>query len=358
VSRLRGILGILLFACSALATPVFNLTYVPGTPANAQAAFQMAAAQWTGYFTDNVTINLTIGFKPMPSGINAGSATLGFYSYEAVRNALMANVTSTADASTVSHLQPGDLDLLINRTLDNPNGPGSVTPYVDNDGGSNNTTLQLTNANAKALGLAITATSAPTGCVGNALNCDAFIMFNSNLAWDFDPTNGITPGTYDLVALTLHDMGEAMGFLGGVKILNNPQAGAFPDDAFRFVHTLELFRYSHLSFQSGVIDWSADTRERYFSIDGGATAIALMTNGAQGGEHWKDNLGLGIFDPTLSPGELGVITANDRLALDVMGWDPVRTNDPPGTHTPEPGSLLLSGLGLLAAALIRRNRQP
>jgi hypothetical protein len=37
--------------------------------------------------------------------------------------------------------------------------------------------------------------------------------------------------------------------------------------------------------------------------------------------HWKDDLGLGIMDPTAAPGERLSISALDIEAMDVVGWN-------------------------------------
>jgi hypothetical protein len=98
---------------------------------------------------------------------------------------------------------------------------------------------------------------------------------------------------------------------------------------------------------------SVDTRARYFSIDGGATLGAMFSDGANFGDgsqasHWKDNLGLGVMDPTASQGELMAITQNDIQALDAIGWN---------VAAPEPYSLWLGAIGLGMLALVGRGRR-
>lgn len=75
-------------------------------------------------------------------------------------------------------------------------------------------------------------------------------------------------------------------------------------------------------------------------MDGGLTQIALFANGVVYGDgnqasHWKDNLGIGILDPTAFPGELMTLTATDLLAFDVLGY----------TLVPEPGCGMLLLIG-------------
>jgi hypothetical protein len=61
-------------------------------------------------------------------------------------------------------------------------------------------------------------------------------------------------------------------------------------------------------------------------VDGGNTAIASFATGVNFGDgrqasHWKDNLGIGIMDPTTAPGEVLQITPTDLLLFDAIGWN-------------------------------------
>ena len=332
----------------------FDLTYIPGTSAVEQASFAAAAALWSAQFTDEITVKLTVGTGALSPGIlaQAGSRAIS-YTYTDVRNALLADVTSAADTSAVAHLASGSsVSLLINRTSDNPNGRGSAKPYVDTTG-ANNSTLSVNAANARALGLAF-----DTGGIGSACtNCDAFIQFSTGFLWDHDPGNGVDGSAFDFIGVAVHEIGHALGFVSGVDVLDfnsPPNNGPFSANQFTFVTPLDLFRYSDQSVASGVIDWTADQRDKYFSIDGGATAGPLFSTGTTFGDgrqasHWKDNLGLGILDPTAGLGETLSLTANDLAALDVVGWNV--------SAVPEPGTWALFGLGLAGMGAYRRRRQ-
>ncbi|MCL4401134.1 MAG: PEP-CTERM sorting domain-containing protein, partial [Acidobacteria bacterium] len=123
--------------------------------------------------------------------------------------------------------------------------------------------------------------------------------------------------------------------------------------AFTYVTPPDLFRFSALSVAqgAGVIDWTADSRDKYFSVDGGLTSIAAFSTGIHYGDGrqaspWKDNMGLGIMDPTAAPGELLSISSNDTRMFDVIGWN---------RATPEPATFLLCGIGV-AFLLLRRSR--
>ena len=353
--RLQGLAAAALLAASGAASAVtFNFTYVAGTSAEAIAGFNAAAARWSSVLTDNVTLNMTVGTASLGAGIlGSTGSTRNSYSYSQFYSALNADKTSANDATAVSSLSSGSsFGMLINRTSDNPNGSGSATPYLDT-AGANNNTITLTTANAKALGLTVD-NSKVTGC---ASTCDASITFSNSFAFDFDPTNGITAGQYDFVGIATHEIGHALGFVSGVDILdiNSPPVnGPFTANQFTFVNSLDLFRYSTLSKASNVIDFTADTRAKYFSIDGGTTVGAGFSTGRNFGDgqqasHWKDSQGLGIMDPTAATGELLSISANDLTAFDVIGWNLASATAP----IPEPSTYALFALGLAGLAARR-----
>jgi len=340
--------SLLLAAGTASAAPVFHFNYVPGTSLQAQQGFQAAAARWSSLLTDNVTINLTVGFNSLGGGILGQAATAeDFHSYAATRNALAADATSAADATAVAHLPAGaSFGMLINRTANNPHGAGSATPYLDNNGDANNRTLFFSNAEAKALGMAVTPQTLD-GCIGN---CDGFIQFNSDFNFDFNPNNGTDPNAFDFVGVAAHEIGHVLGFISGVDILDAnapPYNGPFSDSEFTYVSTLDLFRYSAASAAQGVIDWTADARSKYFSLNG-ATVGPEFSTGVKFGDgrqasHWKDNLFIGIMDPTAGMGETLHITNNDVLAMDAIGWNVAAIPEPSGWAMLAAGLLLLAG---------------
>ncbi len=322
----------------------FNYTFTPTSSQADRDGFIAAGDRWSALFSDNVTINLDVGTGSLGAGIlaSAGSTRQNF-TYTQFAAGLALDATTAADVSAVSSLQIGaDFGMLLNRTSNNPNGSGSATPYLDDDGDANNTTVRLTTANAKAAGL-----------LGATSTSDAMITFSNAFTYDYDSSDGITSGAFDYVGIATHEIGHALGFVSGVDVLDGnapPINGPFGDDQFPFVSSLDLFRYSTTSTASGVIDWTADNRAKYFSLDSGVTSIASFSTGRNFGDgqqasHWKDNFGLGIMDPTFGTGELGTISGNDTLAFDAIGWDLI----------PEPSTGLLGIFGA-ALAISRRRR--
>ena len=331
-----------------------------GSPQTLAAnGFKAAGNRWGAIFTDNVTVNINVNFTALAPGIlGSTSSTRQNFSYSQVYNALKNDSNLSADDNkAIGSLSSNPvLSRLINYTADNSNGSASATPDLYSAGPDTNgnypLVMELTNANAKALGLATTGSS------------DASISFSSTFTFDFNPADGINnPSNFDFVGLATHEIGHSLGFVSGVDILdsniNNP-SGPFNASQFRFVRPLDLFRYSTLSTSNNAIDWTADTRDKYFSLDGGANSIASFSTGqffgdGQQASHWKDNFGLGIMDPTFTNGELGIISQNDIRAFDVIGWNRADA----ATAVPEPanfiGTFIFAAFG--AKMVIKRRKK-
>jgi hypothetical protein len=344
---------------SARANPTFNLSYISGTSLAEQTAFASAASYWSSSFRDNVTINLTVGTGTLGSGVLAQASSIRTtVSYGSFRSQMVADATSATDAAAVAHLpNTTGVSMLLNYTSNNPNGSGSATPYVDSGSdvitanNANNTTVRLTNANARALGYN-PATSNLFGLCPVA--CDGFIQFAaSGFTWDLDRTNGITVGAFDFVGLAIHEIGHALGFVSGVDVLDT--ASSAPSEAsLTQVTPLDMFRCSSASAgASTTLDFTAGTAVKNFSLNNCATTLGQFATGFTLGDgrqasHWKDSLGLGIMDPTAAPGELLAVTPLDLLAFDAIGWD---------LAVPEPGTMVIGATWMLGLLAVRRRSQ-
>ena len=338
-------IGVALLASAPVQALLFNLTSTGN--ANADAGFQAAANYWQSQFSDNVTVNITAGFAALAPGIlgQAGSSYLAT-NLSTLKSALAADATSANDATMVNGLPVGSTySKYINGTTVNA-GAAHVEAGVSQ--------LQMTTANAKAIGL----------LAANNPLADASITFSSLFAFDFNRSDGIGAGLYDFIGIAIHELGHALGFTSGVDILdtNSNGAGPFTDVAFDpYATMLDFTRCSASSQAAGAnMDWTIGTAQKDFAINGSCTALIsnAWSTGVNFGDgrqasHWKDNLGIGMFDPTAAPtGALNVVTANDLLALDVIGWNKVVVG-----AVPEPSSPLLFGVAALGMVVARRRNR-
>lgn len=366
---------------------VFNDT--TGIDPLALAGFEAAAQQWEAVLADDITVRLDIGFTQLDPGVlGSTGSTSAVLTYSDVFGALQLDATSIEDSIAAANLQTTpNLSFITNDAALNT----ILTTGFDNW----NLFMDVNTANARALGLT-------TDFFGDSLDVlsDANITFNSDFAFDFDPTDGIDPGLFDFVGIAAHEIGHALGFVSGVDIIDVTSGlGPFADfvtdpppdglgledlSTFAVFNTLDLFRYSEASRAvcgtgpTGCLDLSVNgdlallfeptTLQglldlSFFSIDGGTTIEALFSGGrfngidGQQASHWfSDDFGItptfGILDPTAGRGQLLSISDLDLLAFDVIGYD-VRGL---GVDVPEPGTLALLGLGLVGIGMTRRRR--
>ena len=180
------------------------------------------------------------------------------------------------------------------------------------------------------------------------------IGFNSAFPYDFNPNDGIAPNLTDFEAVVVHEIGHALGFASIIGNEGAPNNYYMPWDLFRVrpeavtpgesltdgqgwetaervvtpgpvetgvqesVEGLSYFRAVQVFFD-GLAEYETSTATG--SREGGDDAQA---------SHWRDDgrrspsLGnarkIGIMDPNLGRGEVGVITAADIRMLETIGY--------------------------------------
>src|SRR3954463_3436071 len=311
---------------TASAQLTFNITNNGTATPQMLVGFAQAGALWSAYLKDPITINLRVGASALPAGV-IGHSDIFYdsYAYSNVRAALVNDRQSLADFSSTDALQPApSFSMLINRTANNPDGVVSLTPYFDTGlggpgqaGPENNNTVRFPEANAKALGL----------IPNNPNLLDGIVTFTTSPIFDFDRSNGISSNRIDFVGVAAHEIGHVLGFTTGVDILvGNGVPPGWNDNQLKFVTPLDLFRFTSRSIGPGggigVIDWTGDDTDKYFSVDGGQTPLATFSRGINDEEgHWKNDAGIGIMDPSAVAGDLLKISGMDVRAMDVIGYN-------------------------------------
>ncbi|WP_313536470.1 NF038122 family metalloprotease [Sphingomonas sp.] len=294
---------------------------VAGSPAD--VALKIAAHYWESVLTNNATIQINVGFQALDPG---DLGTTGFRYYDGIsiasyQNALAVTGNSALDVQAASHFQPlssaGTPSVLI-PAYDDPvhkNGVGTSGGRIAPNGSIIGSTVALTGANLKAL-------------VNNVTGLDAEIIFSSDYAFDFNPSDGIAVGSYDFIGTAIHEMGHALGFTSGVDTFDNVVGPVEHIDDIPVAYGMDLFRYS----APGQLDWRFGA-PAYFSTDGGATAFggnAYFSTGENYGDgweasHWKivgNCTGfIGMMNPYSCDGVNDVVTAADLAVFDAIGWN-------------------------------------
>ncbi len=334
----------------------FNFTYGLGTTLQQMVGIEMAGQIWSSYLKDPVTINIHVGMVSslvLPSKV-IGGALPGIQSsqkYSQVSDRLIQEAGNTGYASALSGTSDGrsfDDKVTANNFSGGINFNTKVDFELETDTTEFNSAqvlstsiLNVTRANAKALGLAVT----------NMENLDGYLLFSDllgvttssgqSISWNYNYRGSQNAGQLDFLTTAVHEIGHILGFVSVVdrpgwmtNSIESDEQQQFIENAeqqVRNVTPLDLFRWSDFAkndISYGTVGETGFSTDRYFSIDNGATKIADFSTGAdinRSGDgsqasHWKQGTA-GIMGPKLQLGARPKVSAVDLRALDVIGWD-------------------------------------
>lgn len=393
-TRLTAVAAVsMVISAPATASLKFELVDYNNSVSGTAAAqgFKIATDYWASVLTTSadvgdVTVRLETGYNPLPTGV-IGSTGSTRYLVGAldIYEQLGATGVGALDAKANANLSPLTAAGGLQAITSGYNNPATKTgvnwgaKIFDNDNSVNNTQMVVNGATLKALGY--------TGF--SPVQRDAQVNFSSNFAFDFNPSDGITAGTFDFIGVAIHEIGHALGFVSGVDQYDTGSAAGFNRDSAGGsggFSTLDLFRYSadptDVAPGTGAALDLAVGSAAYFSIDGGLTQFngnSMFSTGRNHGDgqqasHFKDLGGctgqIGIMDPNFCFGQMGEVSATDLAAFDALGWnlkfDILANTDysvtsaqiynqfAPSVPEPATWTMMLLGFGIIGGATRRR----
>ena len=293
---------------------VLNPNTTLASDTQALAAFERASLQWESAVVDDVTVYIDAGLASLSAGVlgSAGSVSLAA-SYDIITAAMIADESTEygPQLTAMSHL-PADMTFIT---------PAGITT---------SDSVRGTKANLKALGFA--------GLDTVFGQNDATITFSTNFTFDYDNSDGVGAGSFDLETIAAHEIGHALGFVSTVDtvdFLSNQGASGVVTPSI-----LDLFRFDDLTGNPDSYgDFGTFSRslmpggDPYFDVlttEIGFSSGSFTGDGRQA-SHWEDGLGIGLMDPTLSPGEITLISDFDLTAFDAIGWELAQVPDSAST---------------------------
>jgi hypothetical protein len=277
-------------------------------PAAALAALNAVAQYLDHVFTNNITVNIEVGWGEVGGTVNStplnGTTNPGVGGEE---NAETGDFVPVSYSTLVSYLQADA------HSKDQITAANNLLASGDFTGGA---TIQVPLAEARALGL----------YTANNNIVDAWVGFNTttinNLPWDFDSSYRAVPGEVDFMGLAEHEITHALGRTSGDGSPSTLNGQIFGDTP------LDLFRYA----SPGHPDLSGNGSSDYFSFNDGyglsnnPLDTSFLYNQSGDISDWTSFLdSFGEYNGQGGTG--GYVSETDLREMNVLGF-----NRAPATH--------------------------
>jgi hypothetical protein len=144
------------------------------------------------------------------------------------------------------------------------------------------------------------------------------ITLNTDFSWDFDPSNGVPGSFWCFQSVLVHEVGHALGFTSGTDFRSFDMETL---DVYRFQRTAwnpstlaEFQTLPRTVHKNSLNDANSDIIVAEYRMEDGNPRQA---------SHFRDNLSIGIMDPTLGGGQTfwpNFYRKADLDMLDAIGW--------------------------------------
>jgi uncharacterized repeat protein (TIGR02543 family) len=276
---------------------IYNVT---SPPPGALEAFDSVSAYLGRTFSDDVTVTINVQFVPMAPGIIGGTSSnyAGAVTWANTRTGLQNDMDSD---DTIHVWLPSGGTIPVRYVY----GSGTIT---------DENYCYFTKSSYKA-------------AIGDVSGADAFMQFNTNFTFDWDPSNGISGGTICFQSVAIHETGHCLGFTSAADFRPNDIEAL---DIFRFQNTddggdYNPDNYSEFQTTARMVDKDDGGATNDDVISDIITAEYRMSDGTPYQcSHFKQGTVYAIMQPAFSYGQTyypNFLRTPDLDMFDAIGWD-------------------------------------
>ena len=274
---------------------VFNID--GSVPGDAITALGIAEVYIESVFDDSVTVYINVDFD------NLGGGVLG----QTASNYASSVTWTNTRSGLINGMDTDD-------TIQNWLPAGSTIP-VRYNGGSSTVTDEnrcfFTTANYEST-------------IGSIGGTDAWMTFNNQFSWDYDPSNGVSGASFCFQSVVIHEVGHALGFTSGADFRTNDIETL---DIYRFERTDETGSenpetYSEFQTFARLVDWNTPNDDHNSDLI--SVEYRMSDGDPYQASHFRQGSVNGIMQPAIGSGTTfypNFYRTADITMFDAIGWD-------------------------------------